>query len=220
MDRDTFASQMQWAMVYAVCFLFSILLQQFGWSALSAWDVSTFAQGRWQGFWWVVVFLPFVVTFILTLRGYVRIGNRFNLPLLEIAAHGATCAYGVLAVGTILSILSITFFHYTQPPAILSPIVYFALLAFSLNAFALCVTLLALRQHLGISATLLAAGGVIILIAAGLVYLNDFFENSVHVLYDIPLLRFFAPVWNPFLEAFIAGCSIFVFRNAARAERF
>lgn len=220
MDRETFTNQMQWSFTFSLCFLISIVLQQFGWRAIAHLDAHTWAQAYWHFFWWLVVFAPFVASFILTLRGYVHLGTHLNTPFLKGATYFAITAYSALAALVSLGALVSMHIPGAGSGPVMQTLVPFVLTLFLLGCVNMSFSLITQRKQLGNVVLPFFVFGIGISLYMTFAYLSQVFAPELMSLLESRggeiLLQFLSPLFKPYLEALIALCSAFIFWRASQ----
>lgn len=97
--QDALSSRLQWAAIWGFCFLLSIVIQQ------SVFRAASELQGITLSYFAFTIVMPiFFMTFILHIRGYAHLGEKYDLPLLQWLSHGFILVLVALCVGNFADI--------------------------------------------------------------------------------------------------------------------
>ncbi|MEY9748810.1 cellulose synthase/poly-beta-1,6-N-acetylglucosamine synthase-like glycosyltransferase [Bradyrhizobium japonicum] len=204
---NAMSARLQWAAVWGFCFLLSIVIQQSVLRTIHALRPADYAGLSFNFFAFSIVMLIFFMTFILHVRGYAYLGQKYNLALLQWMAYGFILTLAALYVGNLADIYVESI---GADDALTGAIIGVSAILYVAGFVGLGFGTLPLREKLGLAAKLPSGAGSLIF---------------VYVLYSYaPVALFgFAPpqfvgslLWLPVPEALFVTTGIALFFQAAR----
>lgn len=201
-------TDLQWAAVYGGCYMLAAIAVYALLKIINSLDPVTMTEALTNFSIWSLIFiLPFLLL-ILTLRGYLYIGEKYYMPALTWSTRVFIWSIIAISVIIIFDVFLIVAQAHEAAEAVVSGLIVWIAVFYMLAPLSIGIALYPLRREFGV----VALYPLVVMLVVLAYYAYGFIAEA---------LGFYPPtflgmmVWMPIPEALFVIASIFVFRAAA-----